>query len=95
MNIMEYIKPELLILVPVMYLIGVGLKKSKMKDKYIPLCLGSIAVLLSVLWILSTQNVIEGKEIFAAIFTAVTQGVLTAGASVYISQLKIQSKKEE
>lgn len=95
MDIMEYIKPELLILVPVMYLIGVGLKKSKIKDKYIPLCLGSIAILLSVVWILSTQYGIEGKEIFAAIFTAVTQGVLTAGASVYISQLKIQSKKEE
>ena len=36
----EFIKPELLILIPVLYLIGIGMKKSEIKDKFIPLLLG-------------------------------------------------------
>ena len=35
------------------------------------------------------------KELAAAFFTAVTQGVLVAGASVYAKQLYIQAKKQE
>ena len=37
MDYQEYIKSELLVLVPVLYIIGLGLKKSKLKDKWIPL----------------------------------------------------------
>ena len=33
----EFIKPELLILIPVLYLIGMAIKKSEVKDKSIPL----------------------------------------------------------
>ena len=44
----EFIKPELLILIPVLYLIGIGMKKSEIKDKFIPLLLGTIAVILFV-----------------------------------------------
>ena len=36
MNYQDYIKTELLILVPVLYLVGIGLKKSKVADKWIP-----------------------------------------------------------
>lgn len=38
----DYIKPELLILIPVLYLIGMGLKKSQsVADRKIPLILGA------------------------------------------------------
>lgn len=47
MNYQDYIKTELLVLIPVLYLIGIGLKKSKMPDKWIPITLGVIAVILS------------------------------------------------
>ena len=40
----EFIKPELLILIPVLYLIGIGMKKSEVKDKFIPLLLGIVAI---------------------------------------------------
>ena len=42
----ELIKPELLILVPVLYLIGDGFKKSQLPDKHIPWVLGAISVIL-------------------------------------------------
>jgi len=95
MNYQDYIKTELLILVPVLYLVGIGLKKSKIPDKWIPILLGIFAVVLSAVWVLATVDITGIQEIASAIFTAITQGVLVAGASVYANQLYIQSKKEE
>lgn len=40
-QIMNYVKPELIVVAVVLYFIGMGLKQSQMvKDKYIPLILG-------------------------------------------------------
>ncbi len=95
MNYQKYIKTELLILIPVLYFIGIGLKKSKLSDKWIPVVLGVSAVVLSAIWIVATSDISGLQETASVIFTAVTQGVLVAGASVYANQLYIQAKKEE
>ena len=95
MDYQEYIKTELLILIPVIYLIGLGIKKSNLKDKWIPLVLGIISVGLSFIWIVSTESIVGIKECLSAFFTAVTQGVLIAGTSVYANQIYVQTKKEE
>ena len=95
MNYQDYIKTELLILIPVLYFLGIGLKKSKLPDKWIPLILGITAILLSAVWVIATTDIVGLKEIAAAIFTAITQGVLLAGSSVYANQLYLQSKKEK
>ncbi len=95
MNYQDYIKTELLILIPVLYFIGIGLKKSKLPDKWIPIVLGVSAVVLSAIWVFATVDINGLQETASAIFTAVTQGVLVAGASVYANQLYIQARKEE
>ena len=95
MDFQQYIRTELLILIPVLYFVGTGLKKSRVADHYIPVILGTCSVILCTLWVFATQNLTDGREMLAALFTAVTQGVLTAGTSVYISQLYIQSKKDK
>ena len=94
MDYQEYIKSELLILIPVLYFIGIGLKKIKLADKRIPLTLGLISVTLSAVWVISTSDIVGIQDAAAAFFTAVTQGVLAAGASVYANQLYVQSNKE-
>ena len=94
MNFEEFIKPELLILVPVLYIVGIGLKKSKLPDKLIPLILGGISVILSSAWVIATSNILTLQDVAYSLFIAVTQGILAAGASVYINQLYIQSKKD-
>ena len=94
MNYQEYIKTELLILIPVLYFIGMGLKKSKIPDKFIPLLLGIASIALSAIWVFATSDVTCFKDVSLAVFISVTQGVLLAGASVYVNQLYIQSKKE-
>ena len=95
MNFEKLIKPELLILIPVLYLIGIGLKKSKLPDKFIPISLGGISVFLSASWVIATSDIFSLREIFYAVFVSMTQGILCAGASVYINQLYIQAKKKE
>ena len=95
MSFEKFIKPELLILIPVLYVVGIGLKKSKLSDTLIPLVLGGIAIVLSATWIIATSDISTLKDVAYAIFVSVTQGILSAGASVYINQIYIQSKKKE
>ena len=95
MELKEFIKPELLILIPVLYVVGIGLKKSKLSDTLIPLVLGGIAIVLSAAWVIATSDISTLQDIAQALFIAVTQGILSAGASVYVNQLYIQSKKKE
>lgn len=95
MNYNEYIKSELLILIPVLYFIGIRLKKSKLPDKWIPLTLGLTAIILSAVWVISSCEIGTYQELASAIFTAVTQGILAAGTSVYANQLYIQANKHE
>lgn len=95
MDFLQYIKPELLVLIPVLYLIGVGIKRSAIKDTLIPLLLGAIGVILSGLYVFATSEIQGVQEVATAIFTAVTQGVLVAGASVYTDQIIKQAKKGE
>ena len=94
MNYQDYIKTELLVLVPVLYLVGVGLKKSKLPDKRIPVTLGAVSITLSAVWVIATSDLSGISQIASAFFTAVTQGVLAAGASVYANQLYVQASKE-
>lgn len=87
----DYIQPELLILIPVLYLIGESLKKSKIiPSKYIPIYLGIIGIILSLLYMIS-----EYESSIKMIFTAVTQGILCAGASVYANQIYKQIGKDK
>ncbi len=95
MNFQDYIKTELLILIPVLYFAGIGLKKSKLPDRWIPAALGIFAVVLSAVWVIATADISGIQETASAIFTAVTQGILLAGTSVYVNQLCVQAKKEE
>ena len=92
----EYIKPELLVLVVVLYFVGMGIKKTELiKDKYIPIILGVLGVIISAIYIVATSSINGYQEILTLIFTSIVQGILVAGASVYVNQLIKQSKKEE
>ena len=96
MNITDYIKPELLILVPVLYLIGAALKKSELRDKWIPLALGVMGIVLATLYTLCQTAVYAlWTDVLSVIVTGIIQGVLCAGASVYVNQIIVQAKKEE
>lgn len=94
-QIVSYIKPELLILTVVLYFLGIWIKKSeKINDRYIPLFLGGLGIFLSAIWVLGTSMLSSIQDIAYAIFTAIVQGILLAGASTYVNQIFKQLKKE-
>lgn len=95
-NIMEFIKPELLVLIPALYFIGWMLKRSQaFADKYIPAVLGLIGIALAALWVVGTSTLDSTQAILLAVFTAIVQGVIVAGLSVYANQLYKQLAKTD
>ena len=95
-QILSYVKPELLIVVVVLYFIGVKNKKSEnISDKFIPMILGILGMLICGLYVFATSTVSGSQEVAMALFTAITQGIIVAGLSTYVNQLIKQSGKEE
>ena len=93
-QIMNYVKPELIVVAVVLYFVGMGLKKAEaIKDKYIPLILGGVGVVLCAIWVLATCPLNTGQNIAMAIFTAIVQGILVAGLSTYVNQIIKQVQK--
>ena len=89
-QILDYIKPELLVLIPVLYFIGMGLKKASwLNDKMIPIALGVIGVLLASIYVMATSapEWSQWYDVMTAIFTAVVQGILVAGCSTFCNQI--------
>ena len=95
-QIMNYVKPELIVDAVVLYFIGMGLKKAEaVPDKYIPLILGGIGIVLCALWVLANGPLTSESEIVMAVFTSIVQGILVAGLSTYINQIIKQAQKNE
>ena len=90
----EFVKPELLILIPVLYLIGTGLKNSIFKDNLIPIALGIFGIILSMIYVFATSEISGIKDVLMGIFISLTQGILVAGCSVYFNQIYKQLKEE-
>lgn len=91
----EFIKPEFLVLVPVLYMIGMAAKRSNVRDKMIPWIVGGTGIALCLVYLLATVEIKNYQDGFMLVFSALTQGVLIAGASVYVNQLIKQTIKEE
>lgn len=87
MDFAEFVKPELLLLIPVLYALGAFIKGSKCPDYHIPFILLGVGVVLSVLYLFSVSDLIDAKAVATLLFTGITQGVLAAGAAVLVNQL--------
>ena len=96
MDIMNYIKPELIVVAIVLYFIGLGIKKSEsIKDKYIPCILGILGIALATIWVFANSPIGTVQEVLMAVFTSIVQGILVAGLSTYVNQIIKQTSKSE
>lgn len=94
--IINYVKPELLVLAIALYLIGIAVKNTKMiSDKYIPLILGIVGIALSLIYVLATGDFSTSQNTLMAVFTGIVQGVLVAGLSTYVNQMIKQLGTDE
>ena len=95
MDYQQFVRAELLILIPVLYLIGVAIKKSNIRDNLIPVILGVCGILLSGLYLFTVTPLNGSVDVATLLFSAITQGILCAGASVYANQIYKQAKEQE
>ena len=95
-QIINYVKPELVVVAVVLYFLGTAIKKSEsIKDKYIPLLLGVAGILICGIYVVATCSLSGTQDIAMALFTAIVQGILVAGLSTYVNQLIKQLNKED
>lgn len=95
-QIVNYVKPELIVVAIALYFVGMALKQAQaVKDKYIPLILGGISTVICAMYVFATTALGTPQDIVMAIFTAIVQGILVAGLSTYVNQLIKQTNKEE
>lgn len=91
MTFIDYIKPELLILIPVLYIIGCIIKDSAtVQNRFIPAILGGVGVFLALLYVAGSTGISV-----TGIYTGITQGILIAGAAVYTNELIAHLRKSE
>ena len=92
MELMEFLRPELAVLVPVLYVLGGVLKKSPLQDWLIPFVLCVAGCVLSFLYLVSL-GVDSPADWLSLTFSAITQGVICAACSVYAKNLIKQAKE--
>lgn len=90
-EIASYIDPELLVLIPVLYLIGAAIKRYGSDDRVIPLVLGLMGMMMACLYGLATMK--AGDTVAMTLFTGIIQGIFCAAAAVYSHQLYKQGTK--
>ena len=91
-QILNFISPGLIILVAVVYCLGIFLKSSQVKDKYIPITLLVMSIVLTIAY----TACIEGMGINpTVIVNGFIQGILIASVAVYGNQLLKQVRKDE
>lgn len=97
MDFREYIVPACLCLIPVLNIIGWMFKKASfVNDKYIPLLLGGIGIILAEGLVLTTTTLpTTGVEWANALVTGLVQGILCAGTAVFANQIVKQGKTED
>lgn len=91
----QFIFPELLVLVPALYVLGYAFKCAQpVPDKYIPALLGIVGVVIAAVYMLSITSTVGVQAVANMIFAAIVQGLLCAGGAVFADQLIKQAKKE-
>ncbi len=96
MDFTDFIDSELFIIIPVLYVIGIAVKKSEFDDRWIPLILGGIGVALATVYKLTVYSPDGINETVKVLYAGLTQGILCAASSVYANNIikQMKGKKE-
>lgn len=87
MTIYDSLLPELSVLIPLLWLCGKGLKKSRFPDRFIPITLGGLGILFSGLYLLSQGVPSSLAELSDWLYKSFTQGLISAAGSVYAQNI--------
>ena len=71
-DVLSVLQPELAVLIPVCWGVGLLLKSSKIKNKYIPIILATTSIIMATLY---TFADLENVNIAMGIFASIAQGI--------------------
>lgn len=94
----EYIKSELLIVTPVLYVIARMLENSSVNRESIPWVLLAISITLAGLYTFATVDIRGVPSILMGLFSSLVQGVLLSGTAVFggiLGKLVMKKKPSE
>lgn len=83
----QYIRSELMVLVPVLYFVIKILKKSRVNDRYIPLLTCTLSVALSGIYTFSMVCGFTLHSVLLSVFSSITQGIILAGCALFSAVL--------
>ena len=72
--IQQYIDPQLVIIVPMLWGIGMAIKKSNIRNDFIPLILLGCSCSVVMLHLMGTKLMLDSQAVSACLFAGVTQG---------------------
>lgn len=87
MDIKNLINPEIFLLVPVMWILGLFIKKSEINSKKIPLIILIISIILSLLYVLTPTFPNSSQMWYNTTINGIGQGILIAGLTVFGNEL--------
>lgn len=95
-GVYKYIQTDLIVLIPALWGVGMAIKKSDIQNKYIPIILFSISVIVSALKVYSVCDIYSLKQVCDSAFARITQGsiVFFCAWYGYESHLKSDDKTE-
>ena len=92
-TLQHYIEPQLMIIIPMLWGIGMAVKKSSIHNKYIPLILMTSSCVVSMLHLMSNRIILTSQDISSCLFAAITQGCVI-WLVAWVSYEKVLKDKE-
>lgn len=92
--ILEYIDPQLVIIVPMLWGIGMAVKKSSIENRFIPVLLLVCAWAVVMMHLMSTKMIVDRRSVSAMLFAVITQGSVIWLAS-WMGYEKVLKGREE
>ena len=79
----DYLKPELAMLIPVLYTAMQIFRRLHLTEKALTAVVTVLSLTLCALRVFSTCEVCAANQALAAVFTSVTQGLIVSGAVIF------------
>lgn len=83
----KYVRSELIVLLPVLYILGRFLISEKVDQEKVNIVLLTVSVVLSGLYLFSALEMQDWKDILFAIFTSFVQGIILTGGVLFGNSL--------
>lgn len=93
-EILNYLNEDYIVMAVATYYLGYLIKKTRIKDKYIPFIITVFAISAVFMKEIPTIDIANKRQWIELIYTGIIKGLFVSMTTVYINQIIKQSKKD-